>query len=266
MSSPGSDDPSRDNYVDRLKRLGYHPRFMADGAPCAVQEQGISRDRAFVISIPKAGTHLIGAILEALGISSTRLHIDEGWASDFRNFRKGTLMWKYQMEMPVLDALRLVQPGQFALGHLPADDGMLRALGGFKKVFMFRELRHAFVSWARFVIAESMDGKAAEAAARYSGGPERVFWVLTRPSSGRLVPTCRQMVVWRTTPGVLFSAVRRSRGGAGSGAPGGCDRPAGASSGPKYSRRPIQSISPCVRRCGGADLFRGTIQPGRVLG
>jgi hypothetical protein len=59
------------------------------------------------------------------------------------------------------------------------------------------------VSWSRFVIAEKMDPKAAEAAQAIPDGPERVLWVLTRESSEWLVPLCREIVPWRLAPDVL---------------------------------------------------------------
>ena len=206
-----------DDYVARLRGCGYEPRFLDDGTPCSVIERGAATAPVFVASIPKAGTYLAAELLSALGVRSARLHVDDGWASDFRDYRDGTPMWKYQFEMPVADALGLVQPGQFAVGHLPCTPAVVRALDGFSRVFIFRELRHAFVSWARFVIAERMDGDAAEAARTIADGPGRVRWVLGRRSSGWLVPTCREMVGWRQEPGVLplrYEDLAGSHGGA----------------------------------------------------
>jgi hypothetical protein len=203
MSPARGPDAARSSYLQRLGRAGYRPRFMADGTPCAVVEQGGCTHPVFVLSIPKAGTYLVGEVLTALGVVPTRLHIDDGWASDFRDFRHGTFMWKYQFEMPVNDGLRLVQPGQFAVGHLPANDAVRASLSGFRKLFVWRDLRHAFVSWSRFVISEQMDGEAMAAASRLPDGPDRVLWVLERPTSAWLVPTCREMVAWQKDPDVL---------------------------------------------------------------
>lgn len=196
------DDVRRD-YLGRLEKVGYAPCFMPDGAPCSVTHVGIAPARVFIVSIPKAGTYLAAEVMEALGVQSTKLHVDDGWVSDFRQYRKGTKMWKYQFEMPVEDALALVQPGQFAVGHIPCSEQVWSALEGFSRVFIFRELRHAFMSWGRFVIAEDMDERAAEAAQTIPEGPERVRWALNLKSSEWLVSTCRDMVAWRRAPGVL---------------------------------------------------------------
>ncbi len=196
-------DDGRREYLGRLEKVGFAPRFMPDGSPCSVTDAGTAPDRAFIISIPKAGTYLAAEVMAALGVQSSRLHVDDGWVSDFRQHRKGTKMWQYQFEMPMKDALTLVQPGQFAVGHLPCSERVRRALDGFCRVFIFRELRHAFVSWGRFVIAEDMDGQAAEAARTMPDGPDRVLWVLKLKSSEWLASTCRAMVAWRRAPGVL---------------------------------------------------------------
>ena len=45
-------------YPERLARVGYAPRFMPDGAACAVTGQGNSPEPVFLLSIPKAGTYL----------------------------------------------------------------------------------------------------------------------------------------------------------------------------------------------------------------
>jgi hypothetical protein len=168
-----------------------------------VEEQGDCPHRVFVASIPKAGTYLVAEALGALGVRPTRLHIDIGAVSDYRDFRKGSYLWDYQFNMTVGDALRLVRPGQFAVGHLPASDEVRRTLADFRTAFAFRELRHAFVSWARFVVSESMDRAVAEAARQFPDGPDRVLLVLTRLAHGWLVPTCRAMLGWLTAPGVL---------------------------------------------------------------
>lgn len=196
-------NPSDRDLLDRLAGLGFSPRLLPDGSPCAVEEVGDCPHRVFIASIPKAGTYLAAEALIALGVHPTRLHIDVGAVSDYRNFRKGSYLWDYQFNMAVGDALRLVRPGQFAVGHLPASEEIRRALAGFKTVFALRELRHAFVSWARFVVAESMDQEVADAARRLPDGPDRVLLVLSRLAHGWLVPTCRAMLGWLTAPGVF---------------------------------------------------------------
>ncbi len=203
MHSSSAAAPSARELIDRMTALGFAPRFLPDGTPCAVEEQGACPHRVFVASIPKAGTYLLAEALAALGVRPTRLHIDVGAVSDYRDFRKGSYLWDYQFNMTVDDALRLVQPGQFAVGHLPSSDEIRRPLAGFRIVFALRELRHAFVSWARFVVAESMDRQVAEAARQLPDGPDRVLLVLTRLAHGWLVPVCRAMLGWYTDPGVL---------------------------------------------------------------
>lgn len=196
-------EEARREYLDRLEKVGYAPSFMPDGTPCSVTDAGAATSRVFLVSIPKAGTYLAAEVIAALGVHASRLHVDDGWVSDFRKYRKGTKMWKYQFEMPVEDALALVQPGQFAVGHLPCNESIQRALDGFSLVFIFRELRYAFMSWGRFVMAEDMDEGVADAARTIPDGPERVHWVLNLKSSAWLASTCREMVAWRRTPGVL---------------------------------------------------------------
>jgi hypothetical protein len=193
-------DPARDgahrDHVERLRQRGYEPRFLADGTPCAVVEQGACAHRVFVASIPKAGTYQVAAVLSALGIRDTMLHVDEGLASDFRQDRPGLNMWQYQFEMGTDDALRLVLPGQFAVGHLPPD-AWRASLARFRVVFAYRELRHVLASWGRFFFAQDMVPEVAAAAARLPDGPDRVHWALQHEWSEWMLPNLRRMAQWR---------------------------------------------------------------------
>jgi hypothetical protein len=197
---------SEQAYVEQLMHFGYRPRFLADGTPCAVVEQGRGPHRTFVTSIPKSGTYLIAEVLSEFGIRDSQMNVEFGQVSDYRAYRADTPMLNYQFPIPTGLTLRLVLPGQFAVGHLPATEECKRPLAGFRTIFMFRELRRVLVSWGRFVMAERMYDGTDQALEQFSDGPDRIWWVLNHPSSFWLMLLFNEMVGWRDAPGTLSVA------------------------------------------------------------
>ncbi len=154
----------------------------ADRIPSATFEVGSCPHKGFIISIPKAGTYLVAELLRLLGCVPTQLHIWKSGLSDYRQAASIQQMReeyaRFNVEIPLSHSLRLVHPGQFAVGHLECDVETRPALSSFKTLFVYRELRDAFVSWLRFYMDAKRGGTEIQALQAVPDGPERTLGLL----------------------------------------------------------------------------------------
>lgn len=132
------------------------PVFLGeDGRLLANPRQGV-RPPAAIISIPKAGTYLVGLLLEKLGYQDTELHVSQTFLTDYRCLsiaeKRGPGFVDRTYVLPIGASAQLVGDGQFLVGHLRPEDDARRALTGFKKVFLYRDLVDATLSHLRFFI------------------------------------------------------------------------------------------------------------------
>jgi hypothetical protein len=145
----------RASAVRPVTRPGWpQPLFRIGGNLVATQTRGPLPHRVAVISIPKSGTYLLGALLAELGLEDTHLHVWETALSDYRNATHEEMVSDFrrrEVRMPLARSLTLVQPGQFVVGHLLHMPENLVATAGFTRVFAFRNLRECLVSHMRFV-------------------------------------------------------------------------------------------------------------------
>lgn len=137
----------------RLRDLGVSFELDANGAPVLVRRVGPGTVGVVVISLPKAGTYLVAALLERLGWVDTHAHLGEDSFSDYRDRTRREMVEDFaalRVALPLEHSLRLVRPGQFAVGHLPYRKANVALLKPYRKLFVCRELRAALVSWMRF--------------------------------------------------------------------------------------------------------------------
>jgi hypothetical protein len=108
-----------------------------------------------VCSIPKAGTYLVGAVLQRLGTVATGFH----FSTDGDMFMDARFATREEARnefarlchgVPLARALPLVRPGQHAVSHLECTPRTRALLAQFRVVFVYRDLRDALVSWLRF--------------------------------------------------------------------------------------------------------------------
>lgn len=112
--------------------------------------------RVAIISTPKAGTYLVGRLLENLGWIDSEVHASRDSFTDYRNLtveEKRADPTRLEVNLSINFTASLVGPGQFLVGHLPCDEKTIRSLNGYKIFFLYREMRASFVSWIRFLIA-----------------------------------------------------------------------------------------------------------------
>lgn len=175
--------------------------FLADGTPAATPDRGPCATPVFVTSVPKAGTYLTAEVLRRLGVCPTELHVDQEQVSDYRHRDPKKGLFDCHVTVPVEATLRLVAPGQFAVGHLPPDDRCRSALAGFRVVVVCREFRQAVVSLARFLATDSPDAELARRLNQLPDGPERILHVLSAAlTRDWYLPLCRTMAGWLADP------------------------------------------------------------------
>lgn len=126
-----------------------------EGQVLANPKAGVGRPIA-VISIPKAGTYLIGLLLQRLGFQDSELHVSQPFLTDYRgqsiNEKRGPGYGDHTYHLPVGASALLIGGGQFVVGHLQADPAARQALAGFNKIFLYRDLVDATLSHLRFMV------------------------------------------------------------------------------------------------------------------
>lgn len=132
-----------------------------DFEPRASLDVGATPERALICSIPKAGTYLFGRLLTRLGLVDPHLHVNTQAFSDYRfadleQARQRPRDFEVKLGLDV--SLRLIGPGQFAVGHLPCSPEVRQLVAGFRTIVAVRDLRDALVSVLRFQIATGRTG------------------------------------------------------------------------------------------------------------
>jgi hypothetical protein len=115
--------------------------------------QGACAKKVIVLSSPKAGTYLMGGILENLGLTDLEIHLGTSVLTDYRyksNREKIETAWRLERPIPLDVSASLILPGQFAVGHIPFEPWTYDLLRGFVRILGIRELRSSLVSWVRF--------------------------------------------------------------------------------------------------------------------
>lgn len=128
--------------------------FLTDGRPSLVARDGAAPKRVLVASMPKAGTYLLAAYLDRLGLASTDIHVDWWSFTDYRDAtieqaRKDFRDLEVKIDLPLV--LELVWPGQFVVGHLANDPDTASLFADYAVLAITREARAAVVSYIRWV-------------------------------------------------------------------------------------------------------------------
>ena len=121
----------------------------------------LNQKRVILVSVPKAGTYLMFEVLRRIGLRESFLHIQHDHraigAYNLQNAPKKLLRGdkvKYFQPMPFSEALALVKPGEFAVGHIPPIPEVKQFLRiDFKIVFLVRDLRDCLISHMRYMIS-----------------------------------------------------------------------------------------------------------------
>jgi len=115
--------------------------------------RGNCHSKVILLTIPKSGTYMLASMVEKLGLVDLEVHLSESLLSDYRGMsleEKVSQARLVNRDIPLQVASRMVQPGQFAVGHIPCSASTRNILSPFTRILCIRELRHALASYARF--------------------------------------------------------------------------------------------------------------------
>ncbi|OYQ31565.1 hypothetical protein CHU95_20705 [Niveispirillum lacus] len=174
-----------------------------NGLPALREEHRDDLPRVAVISVPKAGTYLVGHLLKTLGYIDSGAHAGMGGFDDYRDLSPAEAKQggpHLARHIGLSELTRLLHGGQFLVGHIPCTFANRRDLDGFQKLLLLRDLRDAVVSHMRFM-ADA--GRAAgQDWVDIPHGPDRLLRYLQ--STGRIY---MQMVAgvrpWLDVPDML---------------------------------------------------------------
>lgn len=154
--------PEGETSEGATSRYGQFPVYFIDGiTPSAAPALGRSPYPIVVCTIPKSGTYLFSELLERLGCVPSRLHLSRHSLTDYRfaSLRDAREDYeRFQVEVSLEKAVKLLLAGQFAVGHLACTDDVRECLRPTKKVFTYRDLRDGLVSYMRFLASTGRGG------------------------------------------------------------------------------------------------------------
>jgi hypothetical protein len=192
------------------------------GAPAAVPARGAAPRPVLVLSLPKAGTYLVAALLGELGLADTGLHLAEAGLTDYRHATREEAVSAYVARMvalPIAASARLVHPGQFAVGHMAPTPEVLAATEGFARVLLLRDLRDCLVSAMRFLGQAGRGVLAGDLSWRAVAEPRaRMLAFLRTTGADFLRHQYAPMTEWLGRPGIpalRFEALLGDAGEAG---------------------------------------------------
>lgn len=189
-----------------------------DQAPALVLPQGPGNTRAVICSIPKSGTYLYGELLKALGLVDCGVHLREDGFTDYRFSsldQSRTQHRSLHAECPLTDAVALMHPGQFTVGHLACNDHTTAALAGLRILFTYRDLRDAMVSQMRFFAKNKRGSSVTEGWGALPDSPEKMKQYIRFHGDFFMETRCATMMGWLDHPNVLgcsFETIYGDRG------------------------------------------------------
>lgn len=181
------------------------PVYLLDArTPAAQPTAGALPHRVMVCSVPKAGTYFVGEALRRLGSVPTGLH----FSGDGRMLMDARFATREEARnefgrlchvVPPERVLPLVRPGQHALSHLECTPRVRALLTGFKVVFVYRDLRDAFVSWMRFHRDTGREARWNHIWPAHPD-PRGQLVAFLREAGGLFGAVCRAMLPWLADP------------------------------------------------------------------
>jgi hypothetical protein len=178
---------------------------LTDGALALSPLTNAAAGRVCLITLPKAGTYLVGAFLKALGLVDTGVHVDRFGFSDYRHksieeMRADYL--KFTTRIPIEVSAGLVAPGQFIVGHLEHSAQTVAATAELRRILLLRNPRDALVSYMRFYELPGRGEAAAKSWMALADEPARMLAFLEQ-WGGPLMAIMRGVLGWLEEAGVL---------------------------------------------------------------
>ena len=166
--------------------------------------------RVFVLSLPKAGTYLIAALLERSGFIATGWHVRLDGYEDYSTVpldQARQTPAACRRERPLAATLEAIPPGGFAVGHLPYSATTASLLRPFRCLVLLREPRAALLSRLRFQWAS---GRAAARAASWlaAASPQEALHQFLYHEGPERLAHLRALAPWATAIGPDYFHLR----------------------------------------------------------
>lgn len=164
-----------------------------------------------VATLPKAGTYLIAKILKLHGLKHIDIHLsyDGRHVDDYRslsaedaksNPKKGRVAVT-SLELPIL--LGRLQPGSFYVGHCGCLPQYTKPLECVKKIFSYRELRSAIISFVNHLIQSNRHQYPGQTVwGEMPPCGERTFLAM-QEFGPRFIEIANGVAAWKSQPGVV---------------------------------------------------------------
>ena len=186
-----------------------------DGRLLAKAERGPWPERAIVISLPKAGTYMLGRFLDRVGYIDSEWHVSEFLLTDYRGLsteeKRGPLFRERVFQVPIGVSAGLIAEGQFTVGHLPLTPYVRTSLAAFRKLFMYRNLVDAIFSRLRFRVDSGREPRSTPWVAM-PPGPAQALAYLDAVGRQRLHDGLAPLLGWLREPGVVPIAYEQLAG------------------------------------------------------
>lgn len=202
-----------------------HLTTRSDGRLLAKSERGPWPAPAIVVSLPKAGTYMLGRFLARVGYVDSEWHVSEFLLTDYRGLsteqKRGPLFRERVFHVPIGVSAGLIDDGQFTVGHLPLTPYVRTSLAAFRKFFMYRNLVDAIFSRLRFRVDSGREPRSIPWVSMQPG-PAQALAYLDAVGRQRLYDGLAPLLDWAREPGVVPIAYEALVGDGGESAQDAC--------------------------------------------
>lgn len=173
-----------------------------------VQLQPIRRTngkRVFLCSIPKAGSYLLSAVLEHLGLVPLGISISMNGFGDRRFLSKDQFIKAdrtLKIDIPAQRAISFIGAGQFAHGQIDCNWAFDRYLHDLQVVFVYRNLRDVVVSHMRWVSRAHKGSHNTDSWRVLEDSPRKMALYMRDIGKEFLLSRCCPLLAWIERPGI----------------------------------------------------------------
>jgi len=168
-----------------------------DGLSC---EQATAEPSVVVLSMPKAGTYLMGQVLALLGLPDTGIHFDEVGFQDNSGKSREVILADYgslRRAAEVSKVVLRIPPGHYGVGHARHSDELERSLSRCRTLFLRREVRACVISMMRFCDRSDWGGDSSWKAERE---PRRKVIAYLNSDGAHFLEWLSGIVIWDRSP------------------------------------------------------------------
>ena len=166
-----------------------------------LKEGGYVADRPVVVlSVPKAGTYLMGQVLTLLGVRDTGIHFDEvGFQDNSGRSREAILADCLTLRRAAKDSevVLRIPAGHYGVGHARHSEELERSLSQCQTLFLRREVRACVISMMRFCDRPDWDGDRSW---KDEQEPSRKVLAYLRSDGVNFLAWISGIILWERSP------------------------------------------------------------------